>query len=687
MTRLGSKYAQTLPPEVKEILVQKRRRRSNVDIEKSVKFKNKLFETEVQCDGNSTIFRLKEEKSKSGKKKPKLRLVKFVEILEDDLASPKTIAKKNEQVNNLKKEILISNLVSEGRYKSLVDFEDTVEETNASGKKVQVTGTFKGIVMPFVEGETLRSIMMDKKNLTQDQLFKIILLFLLAVEKYQQLDVSHRDLKPENVLYDAENEKLTIIDFGEPKFIDEFAYTVGTLNYLAPEWKGRYEEPLKVAVSLDNYAAGKVIEDLLDSASAIVEPEIKDKIVQVAKRLTLQDPAKRCTSTDAIKVIEDIRLNAYQNKNETAVFANIQMAHNLAVTVREKHNRIFKVCNALRLEQCKQAYYDIDLNKRENLLQQSAVAAHTGILADFPIIGYFFRGHFLGANKEPQQQDIFSKVNLGQLEKNKRGKEELLQSLKEAIGELPEDSPEAIKEFINTVNIVAFRRKENHAMNKKALLSMIEEQESNHIQHREELNKQLKVLNYLKKQGNHSKYADKLIIKCEDALLMLTKFNGSFDGLIDINCGLKKESASIETKINKKYGNNKDLGQFKEILNLIEDQKKQPMIPLQKEVLFSIERYVNFSSNRDGHLKRVERLKSILNLLNSKEITDESLRAAVSKHITHIQHEGIFGYFFTNNSQLARELTKALAAADSSLLEKESKGDGDANRVSTSSRA
>ena len=54
-------------------------------------------------------------------------------------------------------------------------------------------------------------------------------------------NICHRDFKPENVLYDSENKKIKIIDFGtSKKFIRrntkfDMLTLTGTLFYRAPE--------------------------------------------------------------------------------------------------------------------------------------------------------------------------------------------------------------------------------------------------------------------------------------------------------------------------------------------------------------------------------------------------------------------------------------------------------------------
>lgn len=80
-------------------------------------------------------------------------------------------------------------------------------------------------------------------------------------------NICHRDIKPDNILYDRQNKKITIIDFGISKKIVErdtkklMLSLTGTLYYRAPEMflGGGYDE------KVDMWAVGVTLYQLINN--------------------------------------------------------------------------------------------------------------------------------------------------------------------------------------------------------------------------------------------------------------------------------------------------------------------------------------------------------------------------------------------------------------------------------------
>ncbi len=128
------------------------------------------------------------------------------------------------------------------------------------------------LVMDFLEGQTLRSLMI-KKRLSEDKVFTLDETISLltgvskALDHAHNNDVLHLDLKPENILVDT-NKESYLFDFGLSQDIKHTLVTAqcninttskGTLAYMAPEqYKGK-----KRGIQTDIWAFGVIIYEML----------------------------------------------------------------------------------------------------------------------------------------------------------------------------------------------------------------------------------------------------------------------------------------------------------------------------------------------------------------------------------------------------------------------------------------
>ena len=102
------------------------------------------------------------------------------------------------------------------------------------------------IVMEFVNGEDLRSVLKREHTIEQARAVDLIGGVALGVEAAHQSGVLHRDLKPENILLPAKGSGPKVLDFGVAKITDHRvgdaagmmthgATIIGTPAYMAPE--------------------------------------------------------------------------------------------------------------------------------------------------------------------------------------------------------------------------------------------------------------------------------------------------------------------------------------------------------------------------------------------------------------------------------------------------------------------
>jgi eukaryotic-like serine/threonine-protein kinase len=93
------------------------------------------------------------------------------------------------------------------------------------------------IVMEYVPGETLETIITREGALDLNRSFDYICQICNAVDHAHQQGVLHRDLRPSNVLV-SENGKAKVADFGTSRFLEIAAHgttVIGSPPYMAPE--------------------------------------------------------------------------------------------------------------------------------------------------------------------------------------------------------------------------------------------------------------------------------------------------------------------------------------------------------------------------------------------------------------------------------------------------------------------
>lgn len=95
------------------------------------------------------------------------------------------------------------------------------------------------IIMEFVEGDDLRTILNDKPTLATSDAVEVALQLAGALAHAHQNGIVHRDVKPANILVRPDR-RVKLSDFGIAKALDEVGHTetgslMGTVKYLAPE--------------------------------------------------------------------------------------------------------------------------------------------------------------------------------------------------------------------------------------------------------------------------------------------------------------------------------------------------------------------------------------------------------------------------------------------------------------------
>lgn len=127
---------------------------------------------------------------------------------------------------------------------------------------VVMVGLRTVLVMEYVNGETLRQILMRMGPLAPSTVLDIVRSCASALTYAHKLGIVHRDLKPENIMI-GEDAVLKLVDFGTAvieRAPGEEAYLEGTPGYMSPE-QIRGGEP--VDARADIFALGAVTAELV----------------------------------------------------------------------------------------------------------------------------------------------------------------------------------------------------------------------------------------------------------------------------------------------------------------------------------------------------------------------------------------------------------------------------------------
>jgi serine/threonine-protein kinase len=204
-------------------------------------------------------------------------------------------------------------------------------------------GTF-GIVMEYVEGETLEHLIKRKGHLELTEALSILKQMLLGIGYAHSKGFVHRDIKPSNIIINNEG-VVKIMDFGISKSMNESTaitktgVKIGTILYMSPE-QVRAQEPTgqsdiySIGISFYEMLIGKAPFDY-DSEYEIMEAHLKrnpiklssqfadipmevDNIIGRALQKTLERRYKTCDEflVDIENLHDNITLPPAQKKNK-----------------------------------------------------------------------------------------------------------------------------------------------------------------------------------------------------------------------------------------------------------------------------------------------------------------------------------------------------------------------------------
>ncbi len=169
------------------------------------------------------------------------------------------------------------------------------------------------LVIEYVEGRPLRSLMTRGVPVPLDQALAIAKQLCCAVSYLHRLGVVHRDLKPENIMVTADG-RIKIMDFGiafdsasRRVTWSGLSTTMGTPDYMAPEQiSGRRGDPRS-----DIYAIGTILYEMLTGHL----PYCAESVVQLMKLKVSSDPIPpRHWRPELDLALEEIVLRAIERR-------------------------------------------------------------------------------------------------------------------------------------------------------------------------------------------------------------------------------------------------------------------------------------------------------------------------------------------------------------------------------------
>lgn len=228
------------------------------------------------------------------------------------------------------------------------------------------------IVMEYVEGKTLKSLIKKRGGLTLSEVVDIMLQLTGAISCAHDSYIIHRDIKPQNVLI-MDNGCVKITDFGIAQALNSAEMTqtnsvMGTVHYLPPEQANGTGATKKS----DIYSLGILMYELLigklpfkgDNAVEIALKQMKEPIPSVCDekedvpqsieniiiKATAKNPKNRYESVNDMH--EDLKTAlSRERKDEEKIKFSYPEYENSNEALRERRSRLDKVSELMEDEE------------------------------------------------------------------------------------------------------------------------------------------------------------------------------------------------------------------------------------------------------------------------------------------------------------------------------------------------
>ncbi|NLM63132.1 MAG: Stk1 family PASTA domain-containing Ser/Thr kinase [Mollicutes bacterium] len=196
------------------------------------------------------------------------------------------------------------------------------------------------IVMEYIDGRTLKSLIKKRGGLTLEEVVDIMLQLTSAIAHAHDSYIIHRDIKPQNVLI-LDDGRLKITDFGIAMALNSNELTqtnsvMGSVHYLPPEQANGNVATIKS----DIYSLGILMYELLTGKI----PFRGENAVEIAiKQMKEQIPSVRKQNPDIPQSIENIILKACAKNPKNRYDSVAEMYMDLENALKEEYRDVKRV--------------------------------------------------------------------------------------------------------------------------------------------------------------------------------------------------------------------------------------------------------------------------------------------------------------------------------------------------------
>ncbi|NLL44158.1 MAG: Stk1 family PASTA domain-containing Ser/Thr kinase [Mollicutes bacterium] len=196
------------------------------------------------------------------------------------------------------------------------------------------------IVMEYVNGKTLKSLVKKRGALTLHEVVDIMLQLTSAIACAHNSYIIHRDIKPQNILI-LDDGRVKITDFGIAMALNQKELTqtnsvMGSVHYLPPEQANGSGSTIKS----DIYSLGILMYELLTGKV----PFRGENAVEIAiKQMKEQIPSVCQINPDIPQSIENIILKACAKNPKNRYDSVSEMYQDLEVALKEENSNVRRI--------------------------------------------------------------------------------------------------------------------------------------------------------------------------------------------------------------------------------------------------------------------------------------------------------------------------------------------------------
>lgn len=267
------------------------------------------------------------------------------------------------------------------------------------------------IVMEFVDGQTLKSMIREKGRIEPDQALRMTIRILAAVDHAHRNGIVHRDIKPQNILVDRQG-RIKVADFGIARLkasqatridTEGGASALGSVHYFSPEQaKGEVADEKS-----DLYSVGIVMYEMLTGQV----PFDGDTPVSVALKHVSEEPkSMRLYQNGISKALDEVVMRALCKDSAKRYQTAAEMAADLRKTITHPRGGFVKYPpDAEELERIREARRKKRQRDKRRLIQMGLamgvlIALCVMLLAGWYVIGV--RGRVVVPNVLGREQRV-----------------------------------------------------------------------------------------------------------------------------------------------------------------------------------------------------------------------------------------------------------------------------------------